>query len=215
LCSVERGAQLQHQFDDIEQQRQADTLGMWAFLATETLFFGGVILAFSVYRLYYTKGFIEAAHRLHLGLGAINTAILLGSSFTVALAVHAASLGKKKRLVGLLLATGILGLAFLGVKFCEYWSEYREGLVPGLRFTYEGPFPAQVRLFFSFYFVMTALHAAHMVVGIAIFAVVAFQAWRGRYSPEYYSSVEVSGLYWHFVDIVWVFLFPLLYLLRG
>ncbi len=205
---------LAEQFDDLEQQREASNLGMWAFLATEVMFFGGAFLSFTVYRIFYPAAFAAAAHHLNLWLGAVNTAVLLTSSLTVALAVHAAMKGWRKPLVGYLLATMALGLVFLLIKAWEYRTEYVEGLVPGLRFTYQGPHGSLVNLFLSIYFVMTGLHALHMIIGLGIFAVIAFQAWRGRFTPDYYNPVEVSGLYWHFVDLVWIFLFPVLYLLK-
>lgn len=204
---------LRHQFDDLEQQRDTSILGMWTFLATEVMFFGGVFLGFAVYRMHYTEGFAEAAHHLKMHLGAINTAVLLGSSLTVALAVHAAENGSKRALIRNLVLTMVLGTAFLAIKGYEYYLEYAEGLVPGLNFHYTGPHETQVRLFLAFYFVMTGIHATHMLVGLGIFSVVLVAACRGRYSAEYHNPVEVSGLYWHFVDIVWIFLFPLLYLL--
>jgi cytochrome c oxidase subunit 3 len=211
---LSRSSVLQHQFDDLEQQRESAALGMWVFLATEVLFFGGLFLGFAIYRLTYLEGFREATHHLELWMGAANTAILLGSSLTVALAVHAAEHGLSRRSAGYLAATIVLGLAFLGVKFTEYYHEYQEGLVPFLSFTYESPLAVQVKLYFTFYFVMTGLHALHMVIGIGVFAVIFTQAWRRRYSALYHNPVEIAGLYWHFVDVVWIFLFPVLYLLR-
>jgi cytochrome c oxidase subunit 3 len=211
---------LAHHFDDLAQQREAATLGMWAFLATEVMFFGVVFTSFAVYRIYYSQGFAEGAHHLSLTLGAINTGVLLGSSFTVVLAVHYAQEGDRKRLVQMLLATMALAVIFLCIKGTEYYKEYLDRLVPGLNFEY-GHHEGQkierapsVRLFMSFYFIMTAIHATHMVVGLGIFAWLAWTAHKGRYSPRYYNPIEIGGLYWHFVDVVWIFLFPVLYLLR-
>jgi len=205
---------LADQFDDLDQQREASNLGMWAFLATEVMFFGGAFLTFTVYRIFYPEAFAAAAHHLKLWLGTINTAVLLTSSLTVALAVHAAANGRRKPLVGYLLATMALGLVFLLIKATEYHAEWKDGLVPGLNFKYQGPYQNQVNLFLSIYFAMTGLHALHMIIGLGIFAVITLQARRGRFTPEYHNPVEVSGLYWHFVDLVWIFLFPVLYLLR-
>ncbi len=208
------------QFDDLEQQHEADTLGMWAFLATEVMFFGALFLSFSIYRHKFSTEFAEAAHHLKMWLGAINTGILLCSSYTVALSVHAAHDGNRKALVRNLLLTMLLGVIFLCIKGTEYVIEYREHLVPHFNFLY-GHEPGQtarygpnVALFMSFYFIMTAIHATHMLVGLGIFTIITIQSYRGRYSPEYYNPVEIAGLYWHFVDLVWIFLFPLLYLLR-
>jgi cytochrome c oxidase subunit 3 len=206
---------LAHQFDDLAQQREADTLGMWAFLATEVLFFGALFTAIAVNRIYYTEGFYHAAsEHMQVWIGAINTGVLLVSSYTVAMAVHSAHENKSRHIVWYLLATIGLALIFLGLKVVEYSNDWHEGIVPGLNWTYTGEFPAETRLFMSFYFIMTAIHALHMLIGIGIFAIVTWQARRGRYSREYYNPVEISGLYWHFVDIVWIFLFPTLYLLR-
>lgn len=205
---------LAHQFDDLAQQREAGTLGMWAFLATEVLFFGGLFTGFTVYRLRYPEGFIEGAHHMKFWIGAFNTGVLLCSSLTVALSVYSAHHGHRKALVGFLLATIALGLTFLGIKGVEYVLEYHEGLVPGIHWTYVSPLAPEVKLFMGFYFIMTAIHATHMIIGLGVFSVITWKAWRGFYSPDYYNPVEISGLYWHFVDVVWIFLFPVLYLLR-
>jgi cytochrome c oxidase subunit III len=210
---------LQHHFDDMEQQYQSAVLGMWIFLATEVLFFGALFLGYSVYRFWYPVEFAEGSHHMDVPLGTVNTAVLLVSSLTVALSVHAAQVGKRKRLTMLLLATIVLGLTFLGIKAYEYIDHINHDLFPGPGFAlhetyHEGVDPHKVELFYCFYFGMTGLHALHMVIGVGIFAVIAARAWRGDYTPEYYTHVEISGLYWHFVDIVWVFLFPLLYLIH-
>jgi cytochrome c oxidase subunit 3 len=159
----------------------------------------------------------EGSHHLLMPWGAINTAILLVSSFTVALAVHAARTGRLNALCLYLLLTMLLGTGFLGIKAYEYWDEFQKGHVPGERFELKEPHYAQVdpkhgEMFFGLYFAMTGLHAAHMIIGLAIFAVLLIMALRRRLTPENYMPVDVAGLYWHFVDIVWVFLFPLLYL---
>jgi cytochrome c oxidase subunit 3 len=202
------------QFDDARQQKESATVGMWIFLATEIMFFGGMFLGYAVYRSSYPAAFGEASRRLDIVLGAINTAILLTSSLTMAMAVHAAHAGKRRKLVGFLVATIVLGLGFLGIKFYEYFRKFEEHLVPGRTFSFEGANGGHAQLFFSFYFAMTGMHALHMVIGIVMMGVLIVLARRGRFSPEYYNPVEMSGLYWHFVDIVWVFLFPLLYLVE-
>jgi cytochrome c oxidase subunit III len=202
-----------HQYHDAEQRHQSNLLGMWTFLTTEVLFFGGLFAAYMVYRTIYPAGFAEASHHLDVVLGTINTVILLTSSLTVALAIHAAQTNRQTALVGFLVATIVLALVFLGLKGYEYYHEYEVGLIPALNFTYEGPLAQQVMLFFVLYFVMTGLHAIHMIIGVGVIAVVAVRAWRRHFSPENYDAVEMTGLYWHFVDVVWVFLFPLLYLI--
>jgi len=204
---------LAHQFDDLEQQREAGYLGMWTFLVTEILFFGGIFTGYTAYRALYPEAFAIGSHHLDYWLGTINTAVLILSSLTMALAVHASQLGRRRSLIGFLAATMTLGTAFLVVKWFEYAHKFEIGWIPGPDFAYRGPHAPQVELFVSFYFALTGMHALHMVVGLGILAVLLVQARRGRFSSEYHSPVVVSGLYWHFVDIVWIFLYPLLYLI--
>ncbi len=204
---------LQHHFDNLDQQFEASTLGMWLFLVTEILFFGGLFTAYLVYRIAYPEAFADASHHLNIVLGGTNTAVLIGSSLTMAMAVYAAQLGRRNTQVIFLVATMALGLVFLGIKAVEYSHKFEEHLVPGINFVFEGRDPIHSQLFFSLYFVMTSLHALHMIVGIGIMTVLTVMAWRGRFTKAYHTPVEVSGLYWHFVDIVWIFLFPLLYLI--
>ena len=202
-----------HHFDDAEQQREAASLGMWIFLITEIMFFGGVLTTYVVYRSAFPNGFAHASAHLDIVLGTVNTAVLIGSSLTMALAVYAAQVGRRGRLMILLLLTMGLGATFLGIKAYEYAHKFHEGLVPGSHFTYAGAEAAQAELFFSLYFALTGLHALHMIIGLGVLAVLVVEARRGRYGPGYHTPVELSGLYWHFVDIVWIFLFPLLYLI--
>ncbi|MCA9184780.1 MAG: cytochrome c oxidase subunit 3 family protein [Pirellulaceae bacterium] len=209
---------LAHHFDDREQQREAMTLGMWVFLVTEIMFFGGMFLAYAVYRWRFPEGFAEGSKHLDMILGTVNTGLLLVSSFTVALAVHAAQSSRGKAVAWLFGITILFGLAFLGIKGYEYWHKFHEHLVPGPHFRLLDPHnpqvdSRQVEIFLSLYFAMTGLHAIHMMIGIGVFVVMIVLAWRGRFSSEHYAPVEVVGLYWHFVDIVWVFLYPLLYLI--
>ena len=208
---------LVHQFETKEQQHQAGNLGMWTFLATEVMFFGGVFMAYIVYRALDLESFIQGSHFLDVPFGATNTAVLICSSLTMALAIHAAQTGKSKSTIMMyLVLTMLLGLAFLGIKFTFEWTnDWKEGLVPGLHFTYNGAYAPGVELFFCFYFFMTGLHALHMIIGLGILTTLTVMASRGRFNADYYAPLEVSGLYWHFVDIVWIFLFPLLYLIGG
>ncbi len=209
---------LKHQFDDMTQQREADSLGMWLFLITEIMFFGGMFTGYAVYREKYYDAFIQGSHHLDVMLGAINTAVLICSSLTMAMAVHAAQTGKKKAIIVWLVLTIILGGAFLGIKTVEYSHKYHDGLIPGALWHPE-PLPGQsappreMQIFYSFYFAMTGMHALHMVIGIVIMLILIRMAMKDRFTTEYYAPVELSGLYWHFVDIVWIFLFPLLYLI--
>ncbi|HMG35297.1 MAG TPA: cytochrome c oxidase subunit 3 family protein [Blastocatellia bacterium] len=205
---------LAHHFDSVEQQREAGTLGMWAFLVTEILFFGGMFMAYILYRTKDPVSFAAASHHLEWPIGAFNTGVLILSSLTMALAVYFSQTGNRRMLILCLILTMILGATFLGVKSYEYHEKYTGHLIPGFNFRWEGPGQANhVEMFYFLYFAMTGVHALHMIVGLGIMTVITTMAWRGRFTEEYHSPVEISGLYWHFVDIVWIFLFPLLYLL--
>ena len=202
-----------HQFEDASQQFRASVLGMWAFLVTEIMFFGGVFTAYVVYRSKYESAFKHASHHLNVTLGTLNTAVLIGSSFTMVMAVHAAQTGRVRQIASWLVFTIGLGSVFLLIKSFEYYDKYVEGLIPGPLWSYQVPDADHQQLFLSLYFGMTGLHALHMIIGIAVLTVLAVRAFRGAYDAHYYNPIECAGLYWHFVDIVWIFLFPLLYLL--
>ena len=200
----------------MDQQAEASTLGMWVFLVTEIMFFGGLFMAYLVYRTASPEGFAEASHHLDILWGGVNTVVLIVSSLTMALAVRSAQTSAPpKTQVGWLIATMALGAAFLGVKAIEYTDKFTHHLVPGPSFKWEGRHPGAAEMFYSLYFCMTGLHALHMVIGLGIMTVIAIMAWRRQFDAHYYTPVEVSGLYWHFVDIVWIFLFTLLYLIGG
>jgi cytochrome c oxidase subunit III len=203
---------LVHHFENLGEQKEASSLGMWLFIAQEVMFFGGLFLAYTVYRNLYPAAFAEASHHLDWKLGGINTAVLILSSLTMALAVRAAALGHRKQIVLFLILTIVLGSIFLGVKVVEYGDKFEHHLVPGPHFQFPGPHARPAQIFYSLYFAMTGLHALHMIIGIPILLFLAWMAHRGRFGPEYHTPVEMTGLYWHFVDIVWIFLFPLLYL---
>lgn len=237
--------ELRHHFADEQQQRNAASLGMWWFLGTEIMFFGGMFCGYLVYRRLYFPEFAVASRSLDLVVGTVNTAVLICSSLTVAQAVRAAQLGKRTLQVKLLLATLFFGLVFLGVKGYEWRNKYEEHHIPtfndynvirgegslitgqnakflGLDKLQNDPVKLREReaevqqrtkIFYSLYFALTGMHALHMVVGVGIFSVITFMAWKGRFTPEYHTPLEIAGLYWHFVDIVWIYLFPLLYLI--
>lgn len=214
---------LQHHFENLAQQREASTLGMWVFLVTEVMFFGGLFMAYIVYRTWYPDAYAQGSEHLNIVLGTINTAVLICSSLTMALAVHSAQTSQRRLLMLFLVLTILLGLVFLGIKAVEYWEKFATHLFPGdPRFAWPPPGshfanpadPRHVQIFYSMYFALTGLHALHMIVGVGIMSTILFFAWRGTFNAEYFSPVEVSGLYWHFVDIVWIFLFPLLYLIE-
>jgi len=214
--AAEHPPYLAHHFTDIEQQNEAGTLGMWLFLVTEIMFFGGLFAMYAVYRYRFFEGFREGSHLLRVKFGALNTAVLIGSSLTMALAVRAAQLSRRKALIVFLILTMVLGTAFIGIKLNYEWSaDYHEHLIPWMGFHLESEHASAVQLFFCFYFFMTGLHALHMVIGLGIMTVLVIMAARGKFDGGHFSPVEVSGLYWHFVDIVWIFLFPLLYLIGG
>jgi cytochrome c oxidase subunit 3 len=205
---------LQHHFDDMAQQAEASTLGMWVFLVTEIMFFGGLFTAYLVYRAASPSGFAEASNHLNVIWGAANTVVLIVSSLTMALAVRAAQTSAPpKTQVAWLVATMVLGAAFLGVKVIEYSDKFTHHLVPGPNFQWPGTYPGPAEQFYSLYFCMTGLHALHMIIGLGIMTWISVMAWRRHFDSTYYTPVEVAGLYWHFVDIVWIFLFPLLYLI--
>jgi cytochrome c oxidase subunit 3 len=206
-----------HHFDDWEQQYDSCVLGMWVFLVSEVMFFGGLFATYMVYRFKFPEAFDHASEHLDIWLGGFNTFALLTSSLTMALAVRAAHLGQSRQIALMISLTMALGLVFLGVKSLEYYHKYEDGLAPllglGLPFRYEGAEPGPTQLFYGLYFAMTGVHALHMIIGIAILGLFIRPALRGAYSGANSLSVEIIGLYWHFVDLVWIFLFPLLYLI--
>ncbi|MBV9504121.1 MAG: cytochrome c oxidase subunit 3 family protein [Acidobacteriia bacterium] len=188
---------------------------MWVFLITEILFFGGAFLAYTIYRSSYPAVFGLASSSLNLPIGATNTCVLLLSSFTMVMAVRAGQLGQRKAIIIFLIITMFFGLAFLGIKAYEWTEKFEEHHVPALsNFFLEGTsLQGQAKIFFSLYFAMTGLHALHMVVGVGILLFIIWKTSQGTYSPEYYTPIDIAGLYWHFVDLVWIFLFPLFYLI--
>ena len=226
---------LQHHFENMEQQREAGTLGMWVFLVTEIMFFGGMFLAYTLYRSSYPQAFASASNHLDIKLGALNTGVLILSSLTMALAVYFTQIGKRQPQILCLILTLALGLTFLGVKAVEYKDKYDSHLIPGYLIPSHpfGPEIAeeghaagpheiellpgatirQVELFYWIYFAMTGMHALHMIIGAGLLTYLLIYSLKGWFDPEYHSPVEIIGLYWHFVDIIWIFLFPLLYLL--
>lgn len=246
VTTIPTGPHVAEQFHDAHQQRDVASLGMWGFLATEILFFGGLFVAFAVYRLRWHDSFVRGSLDLKWYLGGINTAVLLFSSFFMALAVRAAQLGGNRLIIRNLIVTMALAALFVSIKGLEYYLEWDEHLVPGRNWRFEapadsqesavtrafagfdrwfdraiheppshGPRAQQEPLFMCFYFIMTAIHATHMLIGIGLMAWLVIEARAGKFSAGWHNPVEVVGLYWHFVDTVWVFLFPVLYLLRN
>jgi len=220
---------LRHHFETIEQQHEASSFGMWLFLLTEFMLFGGMFMAYMVYRNWYYPAFAAGSQQLNLTFGTVNTLILITSSVTMALAVHAARVRKQGTLVRLLITTIVLGVVFLGIKANEYKEKYDKHHIPGANFSIEEfthppagsgekPLPVDLaektQVYFSLYFAMTGMHALHMIIGLGLLTFLAFRASQGAYTQGYFSSLENIGLYWHFIDIVWTFLFPLLYLVN-
>jgi cytochrome c oxidase subunit 3 len=211
---------LQHHFEDMSQQHESSTLGMWLFLVTEVMFFGPIFFAYALFRSgwlgpEWTQAWIAASHHQSIKLGLTNTIVLILSSLTVAMGVYFSQTNKKNLLVIMLVLTLILGATFLGIKAVEYHEHFEHNLFPGANYEFhDNPALAKkTEMFFFLYFCMTGLHAFHMIIGIGIFLYILRRALKGHFSSEYFVPVEVSGLYWHFVDIVWIFLFPLLYLI--
>jgi cytochrome c oxidase subunit 3 len=209
-----QGARLQHHFDDSAQQFESSTLGMWVFLVTEVMFFGGMFGAYTVYRNLYPDAFASTSHFMDVTIGGINTGVLIFSSFTMVLAVRAAQLGKRKALIAFLVFTLILGCVFLSLKYVEYHDKWVDHHVPGPGFQYaDARYVHQAQILFFLYFALTGMHAIHMIVGAGLLMTLIVMATRNRFTAAWYTPVEMIGLYWHFVDIVWIFLFPLLYLI--
>jgi len=219
----EHRPELLHHFATEEQQRNSASFGMWIFLATEVMFFGGLFCAYLIYRGWYFPDFAAASSSINAALGGANTAVLICSSLTVVLAIWAAQTARRGLMLLMLVLTMIFGCTFLGIKGVEYHDKFVEHHVPGPSFSFDheeipghpGQYanPRHAEIFFALYFIMTGLHALHMIIGLGLFTWLLFMAWRGRFTPEYHTPLEIGGLYWHFVDIVWIYLFPLLYLI--
>jgi cytochrome c oxidase subunit III len=241
---VHRTGALYGQFETLEQQKETASLGMWIFLVTEVMFFGGIMLAYTINRHTYYHAFAMGSQTLSIQLGTLNTGVLLASSFTMAMTVWAAQVGKKKLISMFLMLTIVLGFIFLGVKYVEYAQKFHHHLVPGRNFDIaycvnnpskcedisaqdmekereeitaameaDPDLNAHAQLYYSAYFGMTGLHALHMIIGAGLLFWLLRGSLAGRFSPEWNTPVDLVGLYWHFVDIVWIYLFPLLYLI--
>jgi cytochrome c oxidase subunit 3 len=206
-------AHLAHHFDSLEQQKESATLGMWFFLVQEVMFFGGLFMTYLLYRSRYPMDFAAGSHELDVRLGTLNTLVLIASSLTMAMAVRSAQLSRRKPLIRYLIGTGILGFTFLVIKYFEYSAKWHHHLVPGPHYHFPLASGGHTEMFFSLYFAMTGMHALHMIVGIGLLTWILTGAVKGKYDGSYYNPVENFGLYWHFVDIIWIFLFPLLYLI--
>lgn len=203
---------VEEQYDDAVQQREAATLGMWVFLATEILFFGVLFASYTICRVLYPQGFAEASRHTDMLLGTIETAVLLTSSSLIALGVRAIKLDERRLAAGLLVGTGLLGISFLVMHGFEYYKEYTERLIPGIDFAQSGPHAHAVELFFCLYYFITGFHSLHVLIGVTVIMVLAARVARGAFGPQRYTTLELTALYWHLVDIVWIFVYPLIYL---
>jgi cytochrome c oxidase subunit 3 len=210
---VEHEPFLQHHFAAPEQQADAGKIGMWLFLVTEILLFGGLFVSFGIMQSLHREAFVAAHHHLDRTLGFVNTLVLLCSSYTMVMAVHNAKTGHRKRVVAFLLLTLVFAGVFLGIKYVEYAHKFHEGLLPGRFYHHAGDQAPGQFMFFSFYFMMTGLHGIHILAGMAAIGWVLRRAARGDFSAAYYTPVDLVGLYWHLVDLIWIYLFPLLYLI--
>lgn len=208
----ERGTRPEEQFSDAEQQREAATLGMWLFLATEIMFFGVLFASYTICRVLHPEGFAEASRHTDMLLGTIETAVLLTSSSLVALALRSIKLGQRRAAAWLMVGTASLGVAFLVMHGFEYYSEYTEHLVPGLNFDQPGPHSRAMELFYCLYYFITGFHSLHVIIGVVLIFTLAIRVARGAFGSDDYNTPELAALYWHLVDIVWVFVYPVIYL---
>lgn len=202
-----------HHFSGIARQNEAMRLGMWLFLATEVLLFAGLFCAYSVYRYEFPVAFEECSRHLNIPLGTLNTVVLITSSFTVALAIHFARTDKPKAAAVCLVITLLFALGFLGIKAIEYTQHFQEHALPGKYYSSEEVKAPGAAMFYTLYFLMTGLHGVHVVAGMSVLSYILWRTLQGRYSSTYYTGIELGGLYWHLVDLVWIFLYPLLYLI--
>jgi cytochrome c oxidase subunit 3 len=211
--TASHSAHVAHHFADAEQQRESAKLGMWIFLLTEILLFGGLFCAYAIYRAWYPQMFYNAHKALDVTLGGINTVVLITSSVTMALAIRSMQQDKRRATIINLALTLVLAGVFLVIKFFEYRHKFHLGQLPGMYYTYTGIKGSNPHIFFSVYFMMTGLHGFHVIGGMAMISWLLIRTARGEFSSAYYTPVEMTGLYWHLVDMIWIFLFPLLYLI--
>ncbi len=211
--ATSHASHVQHHFVDSDQQFDAAKFGMWIFLVTEILFFGGLFAAYIVYRAWYPELFTLASTELNTLWGGVNTLVLIGSSLTVAMAIKSAQLNQKKNIIINLGITIALALVFMVIKYFEYTHKFEIGIFPGEFYTFEGIDHPKANIFFSLYYLMTGLHGIHVLVGIGLMIWLVKKATNNAFNSEYYTPLEITGLYWHLVDIIWIFLFPLFYLI--
>ena len=213
--SIKKNTNLAHHFDNYEQQVSAEKLGMWLFLATEILMFGGLFVGYTIYHGEYPEVFKAGAKFLDWKKGAINTVVLLLSSFTMAMSIYHAQKNQMKKCQQMLIATLVCGFLFMFIKYIEYSHKFHEGIFPGGFFSYTGEgFVEGLPLYFSFYYLMTGLHASHVMIGMALISWKLVRTYKKQIGPHHYRPLEYVGLFWHLVDLIWIYLFPLLYLVE-
>ena len=210
---VEKPSFVQHHFSDAEQQAETAKLGMWIFLLTEVLLFGGLFAFYTIYRAWHPEMFYEAHKYLNVTLGATNTFVLITSSLTMALSIRSMQLNNKKQTIWFLVITLLLAATFLVIKYFEYEHKFHLGQLPGKYYTFGDIDLANPHIFFSVYFVMTGLHGIHVIIGMIVITWILIRTTKNEFSADYYTPIEMTGLYWHLVDLIWIFLFPLLYLI--
>ncbi|MCK6543577.1 cytochrome c oxidase subunit 3 family protein [bacterium] len=211
--SAAHPAHLAHHFSDVEQQKESAKLGMWFFLLTEVLTFGGLFCAYAIYRAWYPEMFSIAHQQLNVTMGTINTIVLITSSLTMALAIRNMQLNDKKGTITMLLLTFLFAGTFMVIKYFEYTHKIHLGQLPGKFYTFDGINASNPHIFFSIYFAMTGLHGIHVMIGMILIAWLMYKTSKGAFSSEYYTPIEMTGLFWHLVDLIWIFLFPLFYLI--
>jgi cytochrome c oxidase subunit 3 len=204
---------LAHHFQDLKRQQHANRLGMWLFLGTEILLFGALFVGYSLYRHLFGPAFAAASHHLSKTLGTVDTFVLITSSFTMAMSIHWAHVGRHKTAALALVATIAFGLGFLVIHSYEYYHDIMEGALPGRYFHVHDLHAPGASMFFTLYYIMTGLHSLHVLIGAAVLGVLTVKTWRGAYTAEYDVPLEMGGMYWHLVDLIWIFLYPLLYLI--
>ncbi len=211
--STQTASHLAHHFVDSEQQFDSAKFGMWVFLVTEILFFGGLFVAYIIYRAWNPDLYFLAAKELDTVMGGVNTLVLIGSSLTMALAIRSAQLNQQRNIIVYLLITIGLAMTFMVIKYFEYTHKFDMGIFPGEYYTYDGIDHPKAAIFFSIYYMMTGLHGIHVIIGVGLMVYLLIKVRQNAYNAEYYTPIEITGLYWHLVDIIWIFLFPLLYLI--
>jgi cytochrome c oxidase subunit 3 len=214
IANTDHSHHFAHHFESAEHEYASSKQGIWLFLVTEILMFGGLFVAFAIYHSMYPEVFVAGSKFVDWRLGATNTVVLITSSLTMALGIYYIQMGRPKMAAANLVFTLICGATFMFIKYIEYSHKLHEGLAPSKYFTYEGPMVEHGKLYFGFYYTMTGLHGAHVLIGMGLITWCLIRTLRGDFNPRYYTAVEGVGLFWHLVDLIWIYLFPMFYLLK-